>query len=200
VKTLMKPDSPGKGTAPKRKWFRGLDSNQDNQIQSLVACQLADPGMGNRTARTHGRWPRLDSSPAALRRRSSYPKLRISASQRAARKHLGRGMRESSGLIRVSVRSRPHARPCSHALWVAVSAGTCVFSARPALNRAALARLLPATRFRSPQVSRARVPGHSMATRSAGHFRAAIPPAFGKELVGRAAARFVCETARSKAG
>ena len=28
------------------KWFRGLDSNQDSQIQSLVACQLADPGMG----------------------------------------------------------------------------------------------------------------------------------------------------------
>jgi hypothetical protein len=47
VKTLMKPDSPGKGTAPKRKWFRGLDSNQDSQIQSLVACQLADPGIGN---------------------------------------------------------------------------------------------------------------------------------------------------------
>ena len=25
-------------------WFRGLDSNQDNQIQSLVAYRLADPG------------------------------------------------------------------------------------------------------------------------------------------------------------
>ena len=28
----------------KRFWFRGLDSNQDNQIQSLVAYRLADPG------------------------------------------------------------------------------------------------------------------------------------------------------------
>ena len=26
-------------------WLRGLDSNQDNQIQSLVAYRLADPGV-----------------------------------------------------------------------------------------------------------------------------------------------------------
>jgi hypothetical protein len=26
-------------------WLRGLESNQDNQIQSLVAYQLADPGV-----------------------------------------------------------------------------------------------------------------------------------------------------------
>ncbi len=25
-------------------WLRGLDSNQDNQIQSLVCCQLHHPG------------------------------------------------------------------------------------------------------------------------------------------------------------
>ena len=30
---------------PRKEWFRGLDSNQDNQIQSLVAYRLADPGM-----------------------------------------------------------------------------------------------------------------------------------------------------------
>jgi hypothetical protein len=34
----------GKGNA--LVWFRGLDSNQDNQIQSLVAYRLADPGIG----------------------------------------------------------------------------------------------------------------------------------------------------------
>ena len=26
-------------------WLRGLDSNQDNQIQSLVCCQLHHPGV-----------------------------------------------------------------------------------------------------------------------------------------------------------
>ncbi len=28
----------------KRGWLRGLDSNQDNQIQSLVCCRLHHPG------------------------------------------------------------------------------------------------------------------------------------------------------------
>jgi hypothetical protein len=27
-------------------WLRGLDSNQDNQIQSLVCCRLHHPGAG----------------------------------------------------------------------------------------------------------------------------------------------------------
>src|SRR5712692_609370 len=30
---------------PKKGWLRGLDSNQDNQIQSLVCCQLHHPGV-----------------------------------------------------------------------------------------------------------------------------------------------------------
>src|SRR5712691_5134763 len=29
----------------KKDWLRGLDSNQDNQIQSLVCCQLHHPGV-----------------------------------------------------------------------------------------------------------------------------------------------------------
>ena len=28
-----------------KEWLRGLDSNQDNQIQSLVCCQLHHPGV-----------------------------------------------------------------------------------------------------------------------------------------------------------
>ena len=28
------------------KWLRGLDSNQDNQLQRLVSYQLDDPGTG----------------------------------------------------------------------------------------------------------------------------------------------------------
>ena len=28
-----------------KKWLRGLDSNQDNQLQRLVSCQLDDPGI-----------------------------------------------------------------------------------------------------------------------------------------------------------
>ena len=29
----------------RKDWLRGLDSNQDNQIQSLVCCQLHHPGV-----------------------------------------------------------------------------------------------------------------------------------------------------------
>jgi hypothetical protein len=30
-------------------WLRGLDSNQDNQIQSLVCCRLHYPGAGQKS-------------------------------------------------------------------------------------------------------------------------------------------------------
>jgi hypothetical protein len=30
-------------------WLRGLDSNQDNQIQSLVCCRLHYPGAGRKS-------------------------------------------------------------------------------------------------------------------------------------------------------
>jgi hypothetical protein len=59
---------PAAASGKEGKWFRGLDSNQDSQIQSLVACQLADPGMGNANFRrsavqprsSRGRLPRAD--------------------------------------------------------------------------------------------------------------------------------------------
>jgi hypothetical protein len=31
-------------------WLRGLDSNQDNQIQSLVCCRLHHPGAEGKQA------------------------------------------------------------------------------------------------------------------------------------------------------
>src|SRR5437879_8717204 len=33
------------GSQNRKEWLRGLDSNQDNQIQSLVCCQLHHPGV-----------------------------------------------------------------------------------------------------------------------------------------------------------
>jgi hypothetical protein len=52
-----------------KEWLRGLDSNQDNQIQSLVCCQLHHPGVdeGNSNYLAVDRFANLHSSSANSR-------------------------------------------------------------------------------------------------------------------------------------